>query len=127
MLEKRFLTETEIKKYQKMVDETNKIYGKYATDLECAIAMDFYEYQIIDESTYIVWVPINENCKCEIYTSDELHYEEYGCEYGMNNGINCGFDHDDMVNEIAEVYTCIACTEYNGEFKSTYYKGVKND
>ena len=59
MLERRLLTDTEIQQYQKMVDETNKTYGKYATDLECAIALHFYEYQIIDESTYIVWDIIN--------------------------------------------------------------------
>ena len=59
MLERRLLTDTEIKQYQKEIDECNKVYGEGATDIECAIAWDFYEYQIIDESTYIVWDVIN--------------------------------------------------------------------
>ena len=59
MLERRLLTDTEIKQYQKEIDECNKVYGEGSTDIECAIAWDFYEYQIIDESTYIVWDVIN--------------------------------------------------------------------
>lgn len=48
----------------------------------------------------------NLDCKCFITMSDEQHYMEYGCEYGDNS---CGFDHDDMVNEIYDFVRCESC------------------
>ena len=46
---------------------------------------------------------------CHLVMADELHYAKYGCEYGDNS---CGYDHDDMVNEIDSF---INCTNHKGE------------
>ena len=48
----------------------------------------------------------NLDSKCVMTMSDEQHYMEYGCEYGDNS---CGFDHDDMVNEIYDFVRCESC------------------
>ena len=51
----RLLSNDELNNYRSQVDECNKVYGEGVTDLESAIAWDFYQYEIIDESTVQVW------------------------------------------------------------------------
>ena len=51
----RLLSNDELNNYRSQVDECNKVYGEGVTDLESAIAWDFYQYLIIDESTVQVW------------------------------------------------------------------------
>ena len=51
----RLLSNDELNNYRSQVDECNKVYGEGVTDLESAIAWDFYQYLIIDKSTVQVW------------------------------------------------------------------------
>ena len=51
----RLLSNDELNAYKNQVDECNKVYGEGVTDLESAIAWDFYQYEIINKSTVQVW------------------------------------------------------------------------